>query len=150
MKFALPVNRNDVHSDERGFSLIEIIFVIALLGTLMTILFRAVQGPTEQAKVDEAKLAMGGPLQQGLQLYHIHNHKYPSAEQGLNALIKDPGDTKGWAGPYISDNQTRDPWQNEIKYESDGRNFKMISPGPDGQFGTTDDVTYPEESKGEK
>ena len=133
---------------ERGFTLIEIIFVIALLGGLMAILFKSIAGPTAKAKADEARLAMGGPITQGLQMYQIHNHKYPTTEQGLKALVADPGDAKSWSGPYATDAQMVDPWNNPIEYELlDGRNFKLTSRGDDGELGTADDITFPEESK---
>jgi general secretion pathway protein G len=131
---------------ERGFTLIEIIFVIALLGGLMAILLRAIQGPAEKARADEARLAMGGPITQGLQMYQIHNHKFPTSDQGLKALLSDPGDVKGWAGPYVTEGQLVDPWSNEYSYESDGRNYKIRSGGPDGVLDSADDISFPEES----
>ena len=134
---------------ERGFTLIEIIFVIALLGGLMAILFKSIAGPTKKAKEDEARLLMAGPLTQGLQMYQIHNHKFPTTEQGLKALISDPGDAKGWSGPYAQDAQTVDPWSNQIEYELDGRNYKLRSRGDDGELGTADDIVFPDDSKPE-
>ncbi len=143
--------RDDVTSKtfhEAGMSLIEIIIVVALLGTLMAYMVSNLIGQADQAKVDSAKLAMGG-IDQKLQMYRIHNNKYPTSDQGLNALLTAPGDAKAWRGPYIETNKLTDPWDQPFAYEcSDGRNFKITSPGPDGQVGTTDDIVYPEE-KGE-
>jgi general secretion pathway protein G len=126
---------------ERGMSLIEIIIVVALLGTLMAYMVSNLIGQSEEAKKDQTKLAQG-VISQSLQMYRIHNNKYPP---DLNALLTNPGDTKSWRGPYIEANKLKDPWGNDFKYESDGRNYKIISPGPDGQFGNEDDISYPEE-----
>lgn len=124
-------------------SLIEIIIVVALLGTLMAYMVSNLIGQSENAKVDQTKLAMG-VIQQSLQLYRIHNNKYPSTEQGLNALLTNPGDSKSWRGPYIESNKLKDPWNGDFAFESDGRNFKIQSAGGDSTMGTEDDIFYPE------
>ena len=124
-------------------SLIEIIIDVALLGTLMAYMVSNLIGQSEEAKKDQTKLAMG-VIQQSLQMYRIHNNKYPGTDQGLKALLDNPGDAKTWRGPYIEPNKLKDPWSNDFTYESDGRAFKILSSGPDGQMGTPDDITYPE------
>lgn len=128
---------------ERGMSLIEIIIVVALLGTLMAYMVSNLIGTSDNAKIDQTKLAMG-VIQQSLQHYRITANRYPTTEQGLNALITNPGDSKGWRGPYIEENKLKDPWDNSFNYESDGRQFKITSAGPNLQFGDEDDITYPE------
>jgi general secretion pathway protein G len=126
---------------ERGMSLIEIIIVVALLGTLMAYMVSNLIGQSEEAKKDQTKLAQG-VISQSLQMYRIHNNKYPP---DLNALLTNPGDAKSWRGPYIETNKLKDPWGNDFKYESDGRNYKILSCGPDGVCGNDDDIVYPEE-----
>ena len=133
-------------SRESGMSLIEIIIVVALLGTLMTFMVRNLIGQSEEAKKDQTRLAMG-VIQQNLQMYRIHNNRYPTTDQGLDALFKDPGTSKNWRGPYVdSENKLDDPWGERFSYESDGRDYKIISGGPDLQVGSEDDIIYPEES----
>jgi general secretion pathway protein G len=132
---------------QRGMSLIEIIIVVALLGTLMAYMVSNLIGQSEEAKKDQTKLAMG-VIQQSLQMYRIHNNRYPGTDQGLNALLNNPGDSKSWRGPYIETNKLSDPWGNQFNYESDGRQFKIISGGPDGTMGNGDDITYPEADAG--
>lgn len=130
-----------------GMSLIEIIIVVALMGTLMAYLVRNLIGQQEEAKKDQTKLGMG-VLEQSLQLYRVHNNRYPSTEQGLDAMIAAPADVRTWRGPYTESNKLNDPWGNKFQYESDGRNFKIISGGPDGSVGTSDDIVYPERDQG--
>ena len=122
-----------------GMSLIEIIIVVALMGTLMAYLVRNLIGQQEEAKKDQTKLGMG-VLEQSLQLYRVHNSRYPTTEQGLDAMITAPADAKTWRGPYTEANKLSDPWGNKFQYESDGRNFKIISGGPDGTVGNADDI----------
>lgn len=128
---------------QRGMTLIEIIIVVALLGTLMTYLIRQVQSMDEGAREDQARLAMG-TIFQSLQAFKAHNSRYPTTDQGLEALIDNPGESKRWRGPYIDENKLVDPWQQSFEYESDGRSVKITSLGIDGQLGTEDDISYPE------
>lgn len=130
---------------ERAMSLIEIIIVVALIGTLMAYMVSNLIGQSEEAKKDQTKLAMG-VIQQSLQIYKIHNNKYPTTEQGLKALLENPGDAKAWRGPYTEANKLQDPWGIAFQYESDGRNFKIVSGGPDEQVGSGDDISFPEEA----
>lgn len=129
---------------EKGMTLIEIIIVIALIGTLMTYMVTNLIGTSEEAKVDQTKLAMG-VIEQSLQMYRIHNQRYPTSDQGLQALVNDPG-AESWRGPYIEQNKLKDPWGKKFKYESDGQKYKIVSGGPDMQFGTGDDITHPEDA----
>ena len=136
-----------LHGRRQGMSLIEIIIVVALLGTLMAYMVSNLINTSEEAKKDQTKLAMG-VIQQALQMYRIHNNRYPTADQGLDALLSNPGNAKNWRGPYIEDNKLSDPWGERFSYESDGRTYKIISGGPDLGVGSEDDITYPEETEG--
>ena len=128
---------------EKGMTLIEIIIVIALLGTLMTILVTNLSDTSEKAKEDQARIGMGN-VAQALQLYRVHNNKYPTTGQGLDALLQSPGDSKRWRGPYIEKEKLRDPWGEDYSYSSDGRKFEIVSAGADNTMGTDLDIHYPE------
>jgi len=144
---AVALSRPFVSLKEAGMSLIEIMIVIALIGTLLTIIMRNVMDSAERAKADQAKIGMN-MLFQDLQRYRLDNNKYPTTEQGLNALVTNPGgDVKNWRGPYTEENRIVDPWSNPFQYESDGRTVKMTSGGSDGTVGTDDDISYPEAKK---
>ncbi len=131
---------------ERALTLIEIIIVVTLLGTLMTIIIRTMTTQQENAQKDQAKLGMTS-LSQDLQMYKLDNGKYPTSDQGLAALLSDPGGARKWRGPYSEEKRIKDPWGFEYSYESDGREYKLISGGPNEEVGDGDDVTYPEEAE---
>ncbi len=139
-------DRNRMPSSFRadaGFTIIEIIIVIALIGTILSILITQLTSTQDQAMRDAARLAMG-KIQQSLQLYRVHNHKYPGTDQGLEALVSNASGSATWRGPYIEAEKLKDPWNNLMQYETDQKTIKISSAGPDGEFGTEDDVIYPE------
>lgn len=135
---------NQMQNKQSGMSIIEIVIVIALIGTIMAIILQNFTGKQREAMIDATKISMK-TLEQNLQLYRVHNYMYPTTEQGLKALLTAPSDAKKWRGPYVdSEDKLRDPFDSPFEYESDGRNFKVISAGPDKQIGSEDDITYPE------
>jgi len=131
-------------SAEEGMSIIEIIIVIALIGGIMSVIITNVMKSAENAQVDTAKIAMQR-LSQKLTMYRVDNNRYPTTEQGLEALISAPADAKRWRGPYVEDDKLNDPWGGKFEYESDGKVYKIRSAGPDGTPGSEDDFSYPEE-----
>jgi len=143
MKFS-RFNKELLKKSKKGMTLIEIIIVVALIGTMMAYMITNVIGQADEAKVDQTKIGMG-VLQQALTLYRVHNNRYPTAEQGLEGLITNPGNSKNWRGPYTEKEKMVDPWGEQLQYESDGRSFKLISGGQDMSIGTEDDITYPAE-----
>lgn len=128
-----------------GLTLLEIIIVVALLATLMTYLVSTLTGVSDSATEDQARLAMG-QISQKLMIYRTHNRSFPTSEQGLDALIQNPGSSRRWRGPYIEESKLNDPWGNRFEYETDGRQYKLQSAGIDQQLGTEDDLFYPEEA----
>jgi general secretion pathway protein G len=130
---------------QAGMNLIEIIIVIALIGLVMSIVVTNLVGTQDEAMKDAARLAMVR-MQQSLQLYRVHNGSYPSSEQGLQALVSDPGNARSWRGPYIEAEKLNDPWGRPFRYESGGREFQIVSDGPDAND-PSDDIYYPEQPK---
>lgn len=138
--FARQVRRS-VH--QAGMTLLEIIIVVALLATLMGILVTNILGPQEQAKIDQAKLQMG-QIGQALQMYSVYNFAYPTTAEGLGALVNPPSSAK-FKDSLLKEGQISDPWNNEFDYESSSRKQYLItSAGPDGEFGTDDDISQNE------
>jgi general secretion pathway protein G len=133
---------------EEGMTIIEILIVIALIGTLMTVLMNSILKKNEDAKVDLAKVGMS-QLSNGLSLYKMHNNRFPTTEEGLGALLTAPSGAKNWRGPYTEEDKLKDPWDTELSYESTGvKSFKITSAGPDQTPGTEDDISYPESKDG--
>lgn len=134
---------------QAGMSMIEIMIVISLIGMLMAYIVRNVMGAADRAKEDQVKISFN-MLVQDLQRYKLDNNKYPTTEQGLNALINNPGgDAKNWRGPYTEENKLVDPWGERLGYESDGRTIKLQSAGINQTMGDEDDVFYPDAKKAE-
>jgi general secretion pathway protein G len=128
----------------RGFTLMEVLLVLAILvvlGSMVTVGYlRIQQGANRDAAKTQIKL-----LESAVDVYSLHVGTYPTASQGLNALIAAPADLKNpakWQGPYLKE-MPRDPWGQDYLYEeiqdTQGQaSFKIYSYGPDGQAGNDD------------
>jgi general secretion pathway protein G len=127
-------------SSEAGFSLIEIIIVLGILGTLIAVLIGNIGGGAEKAKV-KATTVKAGQVQQNLLKYQSDLGKMPTTAEGLSVLITSPGSGK-WGGPYGSEEDLKDDWGNAFEYELTAKGAKLTSPGLDGQVGTEDDLVY--------
>lgn len=126
---------------ERGMTLIEIMIVIALLGTLGVILLNVFGGTQDRANIDQTTMLMRGPISSGIDMFNIHTGKFPKK---LDDLVKDPGNVKRWSGPYLKESQLVDVWGNRIEYKANGRQYTLTSWGPDEKLGTADDIIIPE------
>ena len=126
----------------RGFSFIEVMVVIIILGLLSSIVGVYLFDSAEKAKADATKTQIKG-LETALDLYRLHNSRYPSAEQGLKALLEKPEVgviPKNWNGPYLrGNNLPEDGWGSPYRYRSvNGKNYEIISLGADATDGGTD------------
>lgn len=125
--------------NQRGFTLIEIMVVIVIIGLLATLVLPRVIGRQEQAFVAKSKSDIQA-LSSALKFYKLDNFHYPSTDQGLNALVTKPaGDPvpKHWKkGGYI-ERLPNDPWSNPYQYLSPGEKmeFDLWSFGADGVEG---------------
>lgn len=126
----------------RGFSFIEVLVVIIILGLLSGIVGVYLFDSAEQAKADATKTQIKG-LETALDLYRLHNSRYPSTEQGLKALLNKPEVgliPERWNGPYLrGKNLPNDGWGHPYRYITrDGKDYEIISMGADGLEGGTD------------
>ncbi|SMF00878.1 type II secretion system protein GspG [Pseudobacteriovorax antillogorgiicola] len=128
---------------QSGMSLIEILIVISIMGGLMAILADGLMEVGTDARIQTTRLQMS-KINSSLARYRLHTFKLPTSEQGLDALIKNPG-IKRWRGPYLNENQLLDPWGTPLSYEIEGNSFAIISAGPDTLAGTDDDINSQEE-----
>jgi len=123
----------------RGFTLIEIMVVVVIIGLLAAVIVPAVVKRVDEAKVAKAKEDIQS-LETALTMYYMDNSKYPTNEQGLAALTTQPTDPtiKNWkAGGYI-ERISKDPWTNDYQYVfpgTHGRPYDLCSLGADGQPG---------------
>jgi general secretion pathway protein G len=132
MKVAIQQRRS------QGFSLIEIIIVITIIGLIVAWAGNRIFGQGEKAKAGVAKSQMQD-LMGALDLYKLDTGKFPTTQDGLKAMMTAPSGVTNWNGPYLRKaEQLKDPWNNEWIYRSpgnDNRAFEIISLGADGQEG---------------
>jgi general secretion pathway protein G len=122
---------------ERGMTLIEILVVLVLLAVIMSVVAGNYIGRGEKAKADAAKIEIG-QISQTLDLYKLEIGRYPTTQEGLQALIGAPAGVANWNGPYWKKSSVpKDPWGNEYKYASPASNapYEIISLGADGKEG---------------
>ena len=127
----------------RGFTLMEILLVLAILvilGALVGVAFTKIQ---RNSYIDAAKAQIAN-LETCIKTYQIDVGRYPSGESGLEGLLSPPSDVPEgkWRGPYLDATQLPlDPWGNPYNYELFNEDqFEITSNGPDRQQGTEDDV----------
>lgn len=125
----------------RGFTLIEIMVVVVIMGVLAALVVPRLMGRTDDARILAAKQDIA-TLMQALKLYRLDNQRYPTTEQGLQALVARPTAApipQNWkTGGYL-DRLNRDPWGNPYQYLSPGTRgeIDVFSYGADGKPGGT-------------
>lgn len=126
---------------QQGFTLIELMVVLVILGILAGMIVPRIMDRPEEARRTKASVDIQA-LEQALQLYKLDNGQYPTTEQGLQALIEAPSAgrlAKKWrTGGYLDKNRVPlDPWDNDYVYISPGLHgdFDLMSYGPDGEPG---------------
>jgi len=127
--------------NENGFTLIELMVVIVILGILAGLIVPRIMGRPDEARQAKARIQIES-LETALKLYKLDNGDYPTTEQGLQALIEPPDvgePAKRWReGGYLEKGKIpRDPWGNDYVYLSPGAkgDFDIISYGADGETG---------------
>jgi len=119
-----------------GFTLIEIMVVVMILGLLAAIAAPKVLGAGDRAKQETAR-AQVRALSDAVQLFKVDNGRYPTSGEGLGALVPPaPGDLPRYnPDGYMEGVPHRDPWGNPFVYSTDGRRFTVVSFGADGSPG---------------
>jgi general secretion pathway protein G len=123
---------------EHGFTLLEIMVVVVIIGLLAAVVVPQFMGRVDDARVAKAKQDIQA-LETGLTMYKLDNFNYPTGEEGLKALVEKPNDpnVKNWrAGGYLK-RLPKDPWGNDYQYQYPGTHGEVdiSSFGADGQAG---------------
>jgi len=128
------------HRRQRGFTLVEIMVVVVIIGILGALVVPKLLGRTGEARVTAARTDISA-LMAALKLYKLDNQRYPTTEQGLQSLVQKPTtgpSANGWKeGGYI-DKLPKDPWGNPYQYlqpSLHGADIDVFSLGADGQPG---------------
>lgn len=147
MKSKYPENKSAAlraagRDSQKGFTLIELMVVVVILSILAAVVIPRVMDRPEQARVSAAKNNIRA-ISSALDLYKLDNHRYPSTDQGLDALVSRPDlqpQPENWNG-YMN-KIPLDPWGNEFRYLQPGIHAEVdiFSPGPNGHPGDADDI----------
>jgi len=130
--------------NNKGFTIIEVLVVIVILGILGSLLVPKFLDKPDEARVAKAHLDIKA-IESALKIYKLENSMYPTTEQGLEALTKEPETEplpKNYKkGGYLEEKSIKDPWDNDYVYRSPGeddRDYEIISFGADGKEGGED------------
>jgi general secretion pathway protein G len=131
------MKRNDIGRLQRGFTLIELLVVLVILGLLASLAGPRVMSYLSGAKSDTAHLQIE-EFGATLDLFKLETGRYPTTQEGLQALVQAPSGLAGWNGPYLKKKTIpKDPWGNEYRYVSPGQHgaYDLSSLGADNREG---------------
>ena len=121
--------------NKKGFTLIEILLVVAIIGTLAAMILPRLSGRSEQAKSTVAKVDIDSNIASALKLYELDNGTFPTTSQSLDALSHKPSTSpipQNWNGPYLEKDPI-DPWGRHYQYQypgTHGKSYDLFSSGP--------------------
>lgn len=141
-----------IFNNSRGMTLVEILIVLAIIGSIMAVIGGRVMTSLQKSRVKQTGIIMS-QLSSALELYYSDCNKMP---QSLKALIESPGDEEcaDWGPtPYVKKDLLKDAWSRDFVYESDGSTFSLKSLGKDGREGGSQfdkDLSFDEKDSSDK
>ncbi len=136
---------HSIKNNQSGFSLIEILLVVIIIGTLSAMVLPRLMGRSDQARSAAAKADVEVNIATALKLYELDNGFFPTTEQGLQSLLTKsttPPIPQNWNGPYL-EKKPIDPWGHPYLYASPGvhraHDYDLYSSGKNTKAETTDD-----------
>jgi general secretion pathway protein G len=137
--FFRQVAKKQTRPGEHGFTLVEMLVVITIIGLIMGLIGPRVLNYLSESKVKAAKIQMQS-FASALDLFYLDAGRYPSTSEGLAALVRHTPGVQAWNGPYLkSGSVPNDPWNHPYVYRAPGEHgaFDIVSLGADGQEGGT-------------
>lgn len=130
------MNGNENRSAQRGFTLIEVMVVVVILGILAAFIVPKIMDRPDAARVAKAKSDIGA-IESALNLYRLDNHRYPATDDGLESLVQKPENAPAWKEGGYLDRLPVDPWGKPYQYLSPGVHgaIDIFSYGADGAEG---------------
>lgn len=122
---------------EQGFTLVEMLVVITIIGLIMALVGPRVLNYLSESKVKTARIQIES-FSSALDLFYLDNGRYPTSAEGLPALVQRPSNSSSWNGPYIKTATVpADPWGRPYRYRSPGDHapYEITSLGPGGESG---------------
>jgi len=130
------LRRHKLH-ERAGFTLVEMLVVLAIIGSIVGLVGPRVLNYLAESKVKTAQIQMEN-LASALDLYYLDTGRYPTTEEGLAALVRRPASANAWNGPYLKTSGVpKDPWGHDYLYRMPGQAapYDVGSLGPEGREG---------------
>ncbi|MFC1461532.1 type II secretion system major pseudopilin GspG [Verrucomicrobiota bacterium] len=129
--------KNQTCMSRSGFTLIEVLLVVVIIGILVAVVMPKLSGRGREAEIQAARSSIAN-ISLALDLYEVDNGAYPA---GLESLLT-KGTEINWRGPYLrTDEIPTDPWKKQFTYTSQDNGYELRSAGPNGTAGDADDIT---------
>ncbi len=133
------MNNRDVRHGTSGFTLIEVLLVVAILGILAAVVVGNFGQHGETARIRATRASISAISTQ-VDVFQLDTGRLPNS---LDELINQPSGVANWNGPYIRGGSSAlvDAWGTPFTFRREGNTYRIVSAGPDGQMGTGDDIT---------